>query len=296
MVRNSLFGSVLLSLLAACSSQPPAETPAPPAETPEPAPPVEAAPVATPESDKPVSARPAEWGYEGDKGPTNWASLSEAYSACAKGAMQSPVDLPSAQTKAAEGFAMSYGNAKVKIAHHEHVEDILDNGHTIQVTVEEGSTIRTAKDTYALKQFHFHTPSENKVDGKQYPLEIHFVHQSAQGDFAVVAAFFEVGKANPTLQKLIDNFPAAKGGETELEGTLDLSLQLAGKMDVFHFLGSFTTPPCTENVEWMLLKTPRVASKEQIAAFAAKLGNNNRPTQDWRTRPVSKTTLAVSEK
>lgn len=233
------------------------------------------------------SARPAEWGYTGDLDPAHWAKLNPAYEACAAGVMQSPVDIPTKQAKSGQSFHFSYGSARVTVAHHEHVEDIVDNGHTIQVTVEEGSTLTTAKDTYALKQFHFHTPSENKVAGKSFPMEAHFVHQSAQGAFAVVAVFFKEGAKNENLQKLIDHFPPSKGEKVAVAGAIDLSLHVPPKASTFHFLGSFTTPPCTENVEWIVYENPTTASKEQLAAFAGKLGNNNRPTQDFRTRPLS---------
>jgi len=199
--------------------------------------------------------------------------------------MQSPVDIPIAGAQKGAAFALSYGNAKVTVAHHEHVDDIVDNGHTIQVTVEEGATLTTAKATYSLKQFHFHTPSENKVSGKSYPMEAHFVHQSEKGDFAVVAVLFEEGSKNDNLQKLIDHFPR-KGEKTKIDGALDLSLHVP-KGQAFHFFGSFTTPPCTENVEWIVSEQRVQASPAQLEAFALKLGDNNRPTQDFRARPLS---------
>jgi carbonic anhydrase len=233
------------------------------------------------------SARPAEWGYTGQLEPAHWAKLSPAYEACAAGVMQSPVDIPAKSARSGDSFRLSYGSARMTVAHHEHVDDIVDNGHTIQVTVEEGSTLTTAKDTYSLKQFHFHTPSENKVDGQSFPMEAHFVHQSAQGAFAVVAVFFKEGTKNENLQKLIDHFPAKKGEKTDVAGAVDLSFHVPPKADTFHFLGSFTTPPCTENVEWIVYKDASSATKDQLAAFASKLGSNNRPTQNFRGRPLS---------
>ena len=96
------------------------------------------------------------------------------------------------------------------MAHHEHVTNLVDNGHTIQVTVEEGSTLTTSRGTYKLKQFHFHTPSEHTINGEYFPMEVHFVHQSADGKFAVVGALFADGPANENLAKLIANFPKGK--------------------------------------------------------------------------------------
>ena len=234
-----------------------------------------------------ASARPTHWGYEGEVGPGHWGSLDPAYSACSTGKMQSPVDIPPKAVDKSKGFVMSYGNSRRMISRHEHVDDILDNGHTIQVTLEEGGTLQTASGDYRLAQLHFHSPSENKVNGKQYPLEVHLVHQSTEGKFAVVALFFEEGKANPLLESLIQNFPENPGESKDIDGTLDLTVPLAGNIAAWHFFGSFTTPPCTEDIEWFILKESRKASKTQLEGFAKHLNHNNRPVQPWNDRALS---------
>jgi len=280
------------ALVSACDSPKPspavAEKPAAPAPEKKAEPPTVVAPQAPEPSVPPrPSARPAPWGYGGGEGPEHWSSLSPAYAACAEKEGQSPIDLASKTGESADGWSLTYGTSSLRITHHEHVHDLVDNGHTIQVTVDAGSTLKTKKDTYELLQFHFHTPSENTVDGKHYPMEAHFVHQAKDGKFGVVAMFFEEGEENPELAKLIPHFPAEKGQTTHLpDQQLDLRLHLPKTMDAFVFTGSFTTPPCTEDVEWVVLKQPVQASGSQVEAFAQRLGHNNRPVQPLASRSI----------
>jgi carbonic anhydrase len=243
------------------------------------------------ESPPPGSARPAHFGYSGAEGPANWAGLSPAYAACA-GTRQSPIDLlgPSATPGK---WVVAYKTTSLRIAHHEHVHDLIDNGHTIQVTVDEGSTLTSGSDVYALKQFHFHTPSEHTVLGKRFPMEAHFVHQSESGKFAVVSALYEEGAESPTLATLIANFPAKKGDKILVASErVDLSLHVPAGQKVHSYVGSLTTPPCTEGVAWQIFEKPLSASPAQLAAFTARLAPNNRPTQALGSRQVA--TMAVT--
>jgi carbonic anhydrase len=243
-----------------------------------------------------AAARPAHWGYEGEHDPTHWATLDPAYAACGKGTAQSPIDITKAGAGTANPWKINYRSTALKIAHHDHVVDIVDNGHTIQVSVDAGSSITTSRNTYQLKQFHFHTPSEHTIEGKSFPMEVHFVHQSADNKFAVVAALFAEGPANENLAKLISNFPKAKGDSVRLpEVKLDLALQLPANMASYTYMGSFTTPPCTENVEWIVFRDPILASREQLNAFAARLSPNNRPVQPLNGRTIGSGTASTGE-
>jgi carbonic anhydrase len=225
--------------------------------------------------------------------PEKWGGLSPVYAACEKGQIQSPIDIPAAGAGTPTPLKFDYRATGLKIAHHEHVIDLVDNGHTIQITVDEGSTLTTARSSYALKQFHFHTPSEHTIGGKSFPMEVHFVHQSAEGNFAVVSALFVEGPANDNLAKLIANFPAKKGDTNHVpELKLELGLHLPTKSPAYSYLGSFTTPPCTENVEWFVLQEPVTASAEQLKAFADRLNHNNRPVQPLHDRKVGTATIA----
>ena len=178
---------------------------APPAEVPEtPAVEVEAPPAK-------VSARPTHWGYVGDVGPATWGTLDPVYALCGNGMGQSPIDVNSAAAAGDMTWEFNYGSSSLFMSHNEHVEDLLDNGHTIQLSVEEGSTLNLGGNTYHLKQFHFHTPSEHTVDGKHMPMEMHMVHASDDGKLAVVSILVEEGKTNENFAKIIEHLPAAPG-------------------------------------------------------------------------------------
>jgi carbonic anhydrase len=242
---------------------------------------------ATPATTTASAARPAHWGYEGEHGPANWATLDPAYAACDKGKAQSPIDITKAGAGTGNPWKLNYKSSSLRIAHHEQVTELVDNGHTIQITVEEGSTLTTSRNTYQLKQFHFHTPSEHTVEGKSSPMEVHFVHQSADKNFAVVSLLFAEGATNANLAKLIANFPKAKGESAHLpEVKLDLALHLPTNNAAYSYMGSFTTPPCTENVEWLVFRDPVMASREQLDAFATRLKPNNRPVQPLNGRTI----------
>ncbi len=269
--NNRLLTLSALLTLAACK---PAE------KTAADAPATKAAPAAD-------SARPAHWGYEGEDGPPYWPKLSPVYAACGEGKSQSPINITQAEAGESSAWKLDYQKTKLKISHHAHVDDIIDNGHTIQVTVDGGSTLTTDKDTYVLKQFHFHTPSEHTVDGTHMPMEMHFVHQSADGKLAVVGVMVREGPANENLAKLITHFPTAKGETKHVADVeLDLKMHLPDNVAAYHYSGSLTTPPCTENVDWMVLRDPITASPEQLAAFEAKLGKSNRPVQSLHGRSL----------
>lgn len=237
----------------------------------------------------PPSARPVHWGYEGEKGPANWASLSPVYALCKDGKNQSPINIVKTNTKGGATWKLNYKTTSLRIAHTEHMEDIIDNGHTIQITVDEGSTFTFGDKTYKLKQFHFHTPSEHTLDGKHAPMEMHMVHQGDDGSLAVVGIFFQEGKIpNENFKIIIANLPNAKG-ERKHVADIQLAINVHIPKDnyAYHYVGSLTTPPCSEGVQWLVLRDPVMLTRDQIEAFASRIGPNNRPTQPINTRSVS---------
>lgn len=237
----------------------------------------------------PASARPVHWGYQGDAGPAQWGTLSPAYALCKDGQHQSPIDIVQATVKGSNDWAMKYSTTSLHILHTEHMDNIIDNGHTIQVNVDTGSTITYAGKEFHLKQFHFHTPSEHMINGNHMPMEMHLVHQSDDGALAVVGVLIKEGKeSNPNFDKIIANFPAAKGESKHLtDHVLTLPLHLPKDISAYHYTGSLTTPPCSENVQWLVLKETISLSKAQIEAFSTRIGPNNRPVQPLNDRAVN---------
>ena len=245
-------------------------------------------PVEEPIAAAPVSARPVHWGYAGEDGPTNWATLTPVYALCGEGKSQSPINIDKASVKGNANWSFDYKTTSLRIAHNEHMDDILDNGHTIQVTVDEGSTFTFSGKTYSLKQFHFHTPSEHTIDGKNLPLEMHMVHQSDDKALAVVSILFEEGKVpNENIAKIVANLPGAKGESKHItDANLDLQVHLPKDNQAYHYIGSLTTPPCSEDVQWLVLRETKKVTVDQVAAFASKIGPNNRPVQGLNDRTV----------
>ncbi|WP_010450962.1 carbonic anhydrase [Vibrio rotiferianus] len=219
------------------------------------------------------AANAANWGYEGQHGPAHWGEFA---SACAKGQNQSPINIDS---------TIEAKLAKLQFNYDGKVISLLNNGHTLQTSLEGNNTLKVDGKDFALKQFHFHTPSENHVDGKEYPLEAHFVHVDKVGHLAVVAVFFKLGDANPDLAKLLANIPT-KDQDVAIKLPLDADALIPSDKDYYRFNGSLTTPPCSEGVRWLVIKETQTLSPEQVKEFAKAMGQNNRPIQPLNARMI----------
>jgi len=220
----------------------------------------------------------AHWGYESQNGPSHWGQMSPDYYLCGKGKNQSPVNLS------------NFVDAKLpqlNIDYNTRGKEIVNNGHTIQVNYENGSTITIDNHRFALLQFHFHSPSENRINGKSYPLEGHFVHADKDGNLAVISVLYEEGKSNPALGRIWQQMPERAGEKKTLAGNV-VALDIMPKTnDYYFFNGSLTTPPCTEGVRWYVLKQPVSISKQQIKKFTKVIHHpNNRPVQPLDSRLV----------
>lgn len=233
------------------------------------------------------NVRPVHWSYEDSTGPGFWAELSPAYQLCGTGTLQSPIDISSTGPSATSRWQFRYGKTPLQMYHTEHVEPLIDNGHTIQIPVEQGSELMLDGAVYALKQFHFHTPSEHSIGGVKMPMEIHFVHQSADQKLAVVGVMVREGKENPLFRKMFEHLPKSKGDTVRVsDHRLDLSLHLPKNDQAYRYVGSLTTPPCTEGVEWLVLAESMEMSSEQIHEIHRRIGTNNRPTQAMSNRKI----------
>jgi len=157
------------------------------------------------------------WGYDEADGPERWAELSSDWALCAEGQSQSPVDLGGALVGGTFSLSQDYKPAGLRATRNEHVVDVLDNGHTVQVTYDEGSTLDVDGMEFALVQYHFHSPSEHTIDGRHASGEMHLVHRSDTGELAVVGVFMEIGAYNPALAPIIDNQPSEPGQTVHLE-------------------------------------------------------------------------------
>ncbi len=222
----------------------------------------------------------AHWAYGGTEGPEFWGELSEKYAMCKQGKNQSPINLTSLTEADMKPLDLKYRGLS---------QDFINNGHTVQVNFGEGSTLSIDDKSFDLKQFHFHTPSENHIDGNSYPMEAHLVHASKEGELAVIAVMFKEGKSNPYFQKLISELPKKAKDKNDLKNAkLNAYDMLPKDKDYYRFNGSLTTPPCSEGVRWIVLKTPVELSKDELTAFSAVMGENNRPIQPVNARKILK--------
>lgn len=223
------------------------------------------------------SAGQLHWSYSGDTGPEHWAELSPQYGACS-GKNQAPINLTEFVEADLEPIDFAYRAGGGEIS---------NNGHTVQVSYEAGSTIGVDGQTFHLVQFHFHAPSENHIDGESFPMEAHLVHADKDGNLAVVAVMFTQGEANEALAEAWANLPQRAGDKYTLPSPIDASDLLPANRDHYRFNGSLTTPPCTEGVRWLVMKHPVSASKEQLETFARAIPHpNNRPIQATNARVV----------
>ena len=216
----------------------------------------------------------AHWSYTGHTGPAYWGDLDPKFATCKTGRNQSPVNLEDATSVGTVGLPA------VDIVYAKPALNVINNGHTVQVNYPAGSHISIGGHRYELLQFHFHTPSEHQRNGENLPMEMHLVHKDAHGNLAVIGILYQIGAANPELQKLIDNLPHDIGrAHTHANVHIDLTRFIPQDKRFFKYSGSLTTPPCSEGVYWMVFRQPIEASEAQIAALQKLLGHNNRPVQ-----------------
>ena len=218
------------------------------------------------------------WAYVGAEGPEHWGELSQKFATCSAGKNQAPINI----THVVHGQL-----AAIDIHYQTGGNEVVNNGHTIMVNYTPGSTITISGHTYELKQFHFHVPSENEIDGKSFPMEGHFVHVDKEGNIAVIGVLFVEGASNAALEQVWAHMPAESGGKQTLPTPIAVSDLLPTQRDYYRFSGSLTTPPCSEGVTWIVMKHPITASKAQFDQFLQVMHHpNNRPVQPINARLV----------
>ncbi|MGH8592425.1 MAG: carbonic anhydrase [Gammaproteobacteria bacterium] len=192
----------------------------------------------------PGLAGSASFGYFGELGPAFWGELDPAWEACGTG-------------------------------------EIFNNGHTIEIETEGQNTLTFRGVTYDLVQFHFHTASEHRVAGRGYDMELHLVHKAGDDTNAVVAVFLKRGKSSGALASIFENLPevGSINVKEELPQSFNPAAFLPKDRDHFRYLGSLTTPPCTEGVHWFVLTDPVKVSDEDMAQFAERIHFNARLVQ-----------------
>lgn len=217
------------------------------------------------------------WDYEGEFGPENWGKINPAWSQCGAGKRQSPIDIR-------DGMKLNLDEIDFNYRYSDYTE--VDNGKTVQVNVGRGNFMTIGNQSYELVQFHFHRPSEEKINGKGTEMVIHLEHRGPGGKLAIVAVLLERGKANDTIQTVWNNIPLEKNQQVASSEPLDPLELLPERREYYTYMGSQTTPPCTENVLWLVMKQPMTASPAQMALFSRLYPLNARPVQESEGRMV----------
>lgn len=211
------------------------------------------------------------WSYGGETGPEAWGRLSPDFALCETGTEQSPVNLANATAAELPDLRFDYQEVP---------REVVNTGHTLQVNYPPGSTMTVGGATYQLLQFHFHTPAEHRLRGRELPMEVHFVHRGPGGNLAVVGVLVEPGAENRAVQPLWSHLPARAGEERNVSSVrIDPERLLPEDRQTYRYAGSLTTPPCTEGVRWFVFDEPIRMSPAQIEAVRSIIGTTNRPVQ-----------------
>ena len=210
------------------------------------------------------------WSYEGETGPANWSKINSAWGKCGTGERQSPIDLRDGMKVDLEQIVFDYKPSSFSV---------IDNGHTIQVTLASGNFISIQGRSYELMNFHFHRPSEERINGKGFEMVIHMEHRDPEGKLAVLAVLLERGQGHSMIQTVWNNLPLEKNDTVSPSIVLNPADILPERRDYFTYMGSLTTPPCDEGVLWMVMKQPMQASPAQMALFSRLYPLNARPIQ-----------------
>ncbi len=218
-----------------------------------------------------VSTSNVEWGYGAENGPDEWANLSDDYQLCGNGEMQSPINIETSEMPTAE--------QDLEFTYESTIFEVVDTGHSIEFLDEnEQNSLEYNGDTYNLEQIHFHNGSENLIDNTEFDLEGHLVHTNDAGENLVVSVMFSIGEENSAIA---DGF--AKVSQEIVFDPKDL---IPSDSEYYSFLGSLTTPPCTENVRWLVFDEPLSVSQEQYDAFTNVYRDNNRDVEDLNDREI----------
>jgi carbonic anhydrase len=219
-----------------------------------------------------------EWDYRKEHGPEHWGDLKPEFATCKVGLRQSPVDIQDTVKADLPPIEFDYGASPLRI---------VDNGHTVMATYGPGSSIRVGENHYQLKQLHFHRPSENTIHGKRYAMEAHLVHTDERGRLVVLAVLLETGQENALIREIWNDVPREKGKEEVRAGVQIRAAELLpAARGYYTFEGSLTTPPCSENVTWLVLRQPVEISAAELAQFSRLYPNDARPTQTLQGRVV----------
>ena len=224
---------------------------------------------------EPMDKAVPDWSYNGVFGAQYWGDLDPSFAMCKEGKHQSPVDLIWHKPTSKSPLKINYNLSKVHIH---------DNGKMLSIEVEPGNSIQMRSSNYNLKNVVVHAPSEHRIAGKLYPIEIQYIHENDKGYVSVISVLVKEGKENKAAKWVLANLPKNKNSVNDPSAMWAPEGLLPKRLTFYNYAGSITTPPCSEGVNWIVLNTAIEMSKAQITAFQAAYMNNNRPVQPMNER------------
>ena len=231
----------------------------------------------------PVRGEKQHWSYQGETGPEHWAEI-EKNSDCG-GKYQSPINIIDKDAK----LDASLKPLDIHYASATKINNVVNNGHSIQYNFEPGDYFNYKGEKYALKQIHFHESAEHTMNGVRYPMVIHMVHVSDKNHYAVFAVMVKEGNNSAPFNFLESYLPLEKGQTKPVNTSFDLTKNLPKDKAYYSYVGSLTTPPCTEGVNWFVFKEPITISLKQVKELQKLMPiNNYRNEQPLNGRVVKK--------
>lgn len=224
-------------------------------------------------------AHGAHWDYDGMEGPDHWGDMSHDFATCKTGKAQSPIDIKAGVAKKGGLKPIEFHYAKASNP------EVVNNGHTVQVNYPAGSYAIIGGTKYNLLQFHFHAPSEEALDGKRGDMDVHLVHKTDDGKLGVVGVLLNKGAENGVVKTVLGAMPAHEGKQTA-SGEINAADLLPKDQAYWNFSGSLTTPPCSEGVNWNVMKNPVTISEAQVKAYTKVFPMTARPVQPLNGREV----------
>ena len=209
------------------------------------------------------------------------ASAATQASICDTGKRQSPVDIPAQVTSQPKQPAMvvKYQPAPLRLA---------NDGHTLRVRFAKAGELVLGNEHYALQQFHFHTPGGDKLNGEAFEFAAHILHKSASGQLLAIVVPFRVGAESPLLAQVLPHIPPKVNGDHVIDKVqVNVEDLLPRKRSYYRYSGSLTDAPCTENVQWLVMKEPLTLSKAQLATWRSHFKDNMRGVNPLNGRQVS---------
>lgn len=219
------------------------------------------------------------WSYTGANGPANWHTLSGGNALCAAGQFQSPINIDATEPAIMHRLRPDYSVSAINLAH---------NRLMVSMDYEQGNFLRVGKKMLTLGSLTFRAPAEHTVAGQTYPMSIQFMHRANNGSRAVVVTLVKEGRPNRALAEFIANMPLEPDQRNRNASILVNARDLMpANKSYFRYMGSLTTPPCSEGVSWYIIKQPIEASKEQINLVKSVVGASNaRPLQNRGSRLI----------